>query len=56
MLLIKVYGVLSQSLDLFPCQIITCNGRHCGETFSGPGPNKPSLWTENWTAQYVYLY
>lgn len=35
-----------------PSIIITCNGRHCGETFTGPGPNKPSLWTENWTAQY----
>ncbi|KAJ7978616.1 Beta-galactosidase [Quillaja saponaria] len=33
--------------------INTCNGRHCGDTFSGPNkPNKPSLWTENWTAQY----
>ncbi|VFQ78401.1 unnamed protein product [Cuscuta campestris] len=33
--------------------INTCNGRHCADTFQGPnGPNKPSLWTENWTAQY----
>ncbi|KAJ7967162.1 Beta-galactosidase [Quillaja saponaria] len=33
--------------------INTCNGRHCGDTFSGPNkPNKPALWTENWTAQY----
>uniref|UniRef100_A0A5B7B076 Beta-galactosidase n=1 Tax=Davidia involucrata TaxID=16924 RepID=A0A5B7B076_DAVIN len=33
--------------------INTCNGRHCGETFTGPNsPTKPSLWTENWTAQY----
>ncbi|KAI8025515.1 Beta-galactosidase 13 [Camellia lanceoleosa] len=33
--------------------INTCNGRHCGDTFSGPnGANKPHLWTENWTAQY----
>ncbi|KAG5547740.1 hypothetical protein RHGRI_013433 [Rhododendron griersonianum] len=33
--------------------INTCNGRHCGETFTGPNhANKPSLWTENWTAQY----
>ncbi|GAU33634.1 hypothetical protein TSUD_310420 [Trifolium subterraneum] len=31
----------------------TCNGRHCGDTFSGPNkPYKPSIWTENWTAQY----
>ncbi|KAL0383934.1 UNVERIFIED_CONTAM: Beta-galactosidase 14 [Sesamum radiatum] len=34
--------------------ISTCNGRQCGDTFPGPnGPNKPSLWTENWTAQQV---
>lgn len=33
-------------------QISTCNGRQCADTFTGPnGPNKPSLWTENWTAQ-----
>lgn len=33
--------------------ISTCNGRQCGDTFPGPnGPDKPSLWTENWTAQY----
>ncbi|XP_057500684.1 beta-galactosidase 13-like [Actinidia eriantha] len=33
--------------------INTCNGRHCGDTFPGPNsPNKPALWTENWTAQY----
>ncbi|CAM8990793.1 unnamed protein product [Rhodiola kirilowii] len=33
--------------------INTCNGRHCGDTFSGPNsPNKPALWTENWTAQF----
>ncbi|KAA8535989.1 hypothetical protein F0562_028467 [Nyssa sinensis] len=33
--------------------INTCNGRHCGDTFTGPNsPDKPSLWTENWTAQY----
>ncbi|XP_051147165.1 beta-galactosidase 14-like [Andrographis paniculata] len=35
-----------------PSIISTCNGRQCGDTFKGPGPNKPSLWTENWTAQY----
>jgi len=29
-------------------QINTCNGRYCGDTFSGPNsPNKPTLWTEN---------
>lgn len=33
--------------------ISTCNGRQCADTFRGPnGPDKPSLWTENWTAQY----
>ncbi|KAF2322731.1 hypothetical protein GH714_029786 [Hevea brasiliensis] len=37
-----------------PGEVInTCNGRHCGDTFTGPNnPNKPSLWTENWTAQF----
>ncbi|CAJ1974253.1 unnamed protein product [Sphenostylis stenocarpa] len=30
--------------------INTCNGMQCGKTFKGPNsPNKPSLWTENWT-------
>ncbi|KAF8033180.1 hypothetical protein BT93_D1935 [Corymbia citriodora subsp. variegata] len=33
--------------------INSCNGRHCGDTFTGPNkPYKPTLWTENWTAQY----
>lgn len=32
-------------------QINTCNGMQCGTTFKGPNsPNKPSLWTENWTS------
>ncbi|XP_056698961.1 beta-galactosidase 13 isoform X2 [Spinacia oleracea] len=37
-----------------PGEVINaCNGRHCGETFEGPNaPYKPSLWTENWTAQF----
>ncbi|XP_019197934.1 PREDICTED: beta-galactosidase 13-like [Ipomoea nil] len=36
-----------------PIVITTCNGRHCADTFNGTnGPNKPLLWTENWTAQY----
>ncbi|RDY08363.1 Beta-galactosidase 16 [Mucuna pruriens] len=31
--------------------INTCNGMQCGTTFKGPNsPNKPSLWTENWTS------
>ncbi|XP_060198278.1 beta-galactosidase 16-like [Lycium barbarum] len=33
--------------------INTCNGKKCGETFKGPNsPNKPSIWTENWTSFY----
>ncbi|XP_017702106.2 beta-galactosidase 11-like [Phoenix dactylifera] len=33
--------------------INACNGRNCGDTFTGPNsPTKPNLWTENWTAQY----
>ncbi|KAK9165112.1 hypothetical protein Scep_000303 [Stephania cephalantha] len=33
--------------------INSCNGRNCGDTFTGPNkPYKPFLWTENWTAQY----
>nr|XP_015638047.1 beta-galactosidase 7 isoform X1 [Oryza sativa Japonica Group] len=33
--------------------INTCNGLICGETFVGPNsPNKPALWTENWTSRY----
>ncbi|CAI9115007.1 OLC1v1015839C1 [Oldenlandia corymbosa var. corymbosa] len=33
--------------------INTCNGMRCGETFAGPNsPNKPALWTENWTSFY----
>lgn len=34
-------------------QINACNGRQCGETFKGPNsPNKPAVWTENWTSLY----
>ncbi|KAK8973773.1 hypothetical protein V6N11_064509 [Hibiscus sabdariffa] len=33
--------------------INACNGRRCGETFPGPNsPNKPAIWTENWTSFY----
>ncbi|KAL2941898.1 Beta-galactosidase 6 [Bienertia sinuspersici] len=36
--------------------INTCNGMRCGETFTGPNsPNKPSMWTENWTS-FVEVY
>ncbi|XP_009631007.1 beta-galactosidase 13-like [Nicotiana tomentosiformis] len=45
--------VMCKQKDAPPQVINTCNGRHCADTFTGPnGPNKPSLWTENWTAQY----
>ncbi|CAH8305571.1 unnamed protein product [Eruca vesicaria subsp. sativa] len=37
--------------------INACNGRHCGDTYPGPNrPDKPSLWTENWTTQYVCMH
>ncbi|KAL6217090.1 hypothetical protein ACLB2K_010307 [Fragaria x ananassa] len=33
--------------------INACNGMKCGETFAGPNaPNKPAIWTEDWTSQY----
>ncbi|KAL0360263.1 UNVERIFIED_CONTAM: Beta-galactosidase 16 [Sesamum radiatum] len=33
--------------------INACNGMRCGETFVGPNsPNKPAIWTENWTHFY----
>ncbi|XP_042025318.1 beta-galactosidase 16-like [Salvia splendens] len=33
--------------------INACNGLKCGETFVGPNsPNKPAIWTENWTHYY----
>ncbi|GAB2240461.1 hypothetical protein Droror1_Dr00020979 [Drosera rotundifolia] len=33
--------------------INTCNGMQCGKTFKGPNsPNKPAMWTENWTSFY----
>ncbi|KAM3344125.1 beta-galactosidase 13 isoform X1 [Capsicum galapagoense] len=45
--------IMCKQKDAPPEIINTCNGRHCADTFKGPnGPNKPSLWTENWTAQY----
>ncbi|KAE8706660.1 hypothetical protein F3Y22_tig00110391pilonHSYRG00230 [Hibiscus syriacus] len=43
----------SQGGPIIVAQINSCNGRHCGDTFTGPNkPNKPYLWTENWTEQY----
>ncbi|CAA3015930.1 beta-galactosidase 13-like, partial [Olea europaea subsp. europaea] len=45
--------VMCKQKDAPDSVISTCNGRECGDTFTDPnGPNKPSLWTENWTAQY----
>ncbi|GAA0140504.1 galactosidase [Lithospermum erythrorhizon] len=45
--------IMCKQLDAPDKIINTCNGRQCADTFTGPnGPNKPSLWTENWTAQY----
>ncbi|KAL7118537.1 hypothetical protein ACP275_02G008400 [Erythranthe tilingii] len=45
--------VMCKQKDAPSTVISTCNGRQCGDTFPGPnGPDKPSLWTENWTAQY----
>ncbi|GER50249.1 beta-galactosidase [Striga asiatica] len=45
--------VMCKQKDAPQTVISTCNGRQCGDTFPGPnGPDKPSLWTENWTAQY----
>ncbi|XP_042491413.1 beta-galactosidase 6 isoform X2 [Macadamia integrifolia] len=33
--------------------INSCNGMRCGQTFAGPNsPNKPAIWTENWTSFY----
>ncbi|KAI9097813.1 hypothetical protein K1719_025584 [Acacia pycnantha] len=33
--------------------INACNGKECGRTFKGPNsPDKPSIWTENWTSFY----
>uniref|UniRef100_A0A0A0KH26 beta-galactosidase n=1 Tax=Cucumis sativus TaxID=3659 RepID=A0A0A0KH26_CUCSA len=43
----------SQGGPIILSQINTCNGMRCGETFTGPNsPNKPSIWTENWTSFY----
>ncbi|KAI9124039.1 hypothetical protein K1719_005339 [Acacia pycnantha] len=45
--------VMCKQTDAPDPVINACNGRHCGDTFSGPNkPYKPFLWTENWTAQY----
>ncbi|CAN0892302.1 Beta-galactosidase 16 [Linum grandiflorum] len=36
--------------------INTCNGYKCDQTFNGANsPNKPSMWTENWTS-FLQVY
>ncbi|KAG5035864.1 hypothetical protein JHK87_010774 [Glycine soja] len=43
--------VMCKQTDAPDPVINTCNGMRCGETFTGPNsPNKPALWTENWTS------
>ncbi|KAB2085475.1 hypothetical protein ES319_A05G400900v1 [Gossypium barbadense] len=45
--------VMCKQTDAPDPVINTCNGMRCGETFGGPNsPNKPSMWTENWTSFY----
>ncbi|CAA6663225.1 unnamed protein product [Spirodela intermedia] len=45
--------VMCKQTDAPDPVISSCNGRNCGDTFTGQNkPNKPILWTENWTAQY----
>ncbi|KHN31191.1 Beta-galactosidase 6 [Glycine soja] len=45
--------VMCKQTDAPDPVINTCNGMRCGETFTGPNsPNKPALWTENWTSFY----
>ncbi|KAK7312254.1 hypothetical protein VNO77_36003 [Canavalia gladiata] len=49
----KVPWIMCKQKDAPDPVINACNGRHCGDTFTGPNkPYKPFLWTENWTAQY----
>ncbi|KAJ1391511.1 Glycoside hydrolase, family 35 [Sesbania bispinosa] len=45
--------VMCKQTDAPDPMINSCNGMRCGETFTGPNsPNKPALWTENWTSFY----
>ncbi|XP_057517906.1 beta-galactosidase 13-like [Amaranthus tricolor] len=46
--------IMCKSKDAPDTVINACNGRDCGDTFAGKDgqPNKPYLWTENWTARY----
>ncbi|CAN1192507.1 Beta-galactosidase 13 [Linum perenne] len=50
---IGVPWVMCKQRDAPDPVINACNGRQCGDTFPGPNkPDKPALWTENWTAQF----
>ncbi|CAN0878842.1 Beta-galactosidase 14 [Linum grandiflorum] len=50
---VGVPWVMCKQRDAPDPVINACNGRQCGDTFPGPNkPHKPSLWTENWTAQF----
>ncbi|KAK4284853.1 hypothetical protein QN277_001631 [Acacia crassicarpa] len=50
---VGVPWIMCKQTDAPDPVINACNGRQCGDTFSGPNkPYKPSIWTENWTAQY----
>ncbi|GMY06730.1 beta-galactosidase 16-like [Fagus crenata] len=43
--------IMCKQDDALDPVINTFNGMQCGQTFKGPNsPNKPSLWTENWTS------
>nr|XP_011468258.1 PREDICTED: beta-galactosidase 6 isoform X2 [Fragaria vesca subsp. vesca] len=45
--------VMCKQTDAPDPVVNTCNGMQCGRTFGGPNsPNKPSMWTENWTSFY----
>ncbi|OMP01166.1 Glycoside hydrolase, family 35 [Corchorus olitorius] len=45
--------VMCKQADAPDPVINTCNGMRCGETFGGPNsPNKPAMWTEDWTSFY----
>ncbi|XP_047173085.1 beta-galactosidase 14-like [Vigna umbellata] len=49
---VGVPWIMCKQTDAPDPVVNACNGRHCGDTFTGPNkPDKPVLWTENWTAQ-----
>lgn len=50
---VGVPWIMCKQTDAPDPVINACNGRHCGDTFTGPNKAyKPALWTENWTAQF----